>query len=78
MFEENFGTSAVHSPKPLETCLFLNHISILMAYRGYVSLRHHDEFSRYVVVKTLRKLLWDFRVRNAGTGWENLGGALYS
>ena len=43
--EEDFGTTAVHCGTTLEACLFLNHISILMAYRVYASLRDNDVIS---------------------------------
>jgi transposase len=68
--EEDFGTTAMHSGTTLEACLFLNHISILMAYRVYARLRDNDALSKYAVVKTLQNLLWDIRATNAGGKWE--------
>ena len=68
--EEDFGTTAMHGEATLEACLFLNHISILMAYRVYAKLRDHDALSKYAVVKTLQNLLWDIRATNAGGKWE--------
>ena len=63
--EEDFGTTAMHSGTTLEACLFLNHISILMAYKVYARLRDSD-----AVVKTLQNLLWDIRATNANGKWE--------
>ena len=60
----------MHGPETLEACLFLNHISILMAYRVYARLRDHGALSKYAAVKTLRNLLWDVRVTNACGKWE--------
>ena len=68
--EEDFGTTAMHGEATLEACLFLNHISILMAYRVYARLRDHDALSRHAVVKTLQNLLWDVRATNANGKWE--------
>ena len=68
--EEDFGTTAMHGPETLEACLFLNHISILMAYRVYARLRDNDALSKYAVVKTLQNLLWDVRATNATGKWE--------
>ncbi|MBR4674811.1 MAG: transposase [Victivallales bacterium] len=68
--EEDFGTTSMHGETTLEACLFLNHISILMAYRVYAKLRDHDALSKYAVVKTLQNLLWDIRATNAGGKWE--------
>ena len=68
--EEDFGTTAMHGDATLEACLFLNHISILMAYRVYARLRDSDALSKYAVVKTLQNLLWDVRATNANGKWE--------
>ena len=68
--EEDFGTTGMHSGSTLEACLFLNHISILMAYRVYARLRDHDTLSKHAFVKTLQNLLWDIRVTNANGKWE--------
>ena len=68
--EEDFGTTAMHGASTLEACLFLNHVSIMMAYRVYERLRDHDALSKYAVVKTLRNLLWDIRTTNANGKWE--------
>jgi len=68
--EEDFGTTCMHSPETLEACLFLNHVSILMAYRVYAKLKEHNALSKYAVVKTLQNLLWDIRVCNASGKWE--------
>ena len=68
--EEDFGTTAMHGEATLEACLFLNHISILMAYRVYTRLRDHDTLSMHAVVKTLQNLLWDVRATNANGKWE--------
>lgn len=68
--EEDFGTTYMHSEATLEACLFLNHISILMAYRVYARLKEHNALSRHSVVKTLQNMLWDIRTTNAGGKWE--------
>ena len=60
----------MHSGTTLEACLFLNHISILMAYRVYARLRDNDALTKYAVVKTLQNLLWDIRATNANGKWE--------
>ena len=68
--EEDFGTTAMHGASTLEACLFLNHVSIMMAYRVYERLRDHNALSKYAVVKTLQNLLWDIRTTNANGKWE--------
>ncbi len=68
--EEDLGTTAMHGGTTQEACLFLNHISIMMAYRVYARLRDNDALSKYAVVKTLQNLLWDIRATNAGGKWE--------
>ena len=49
--EEDFGTTAMHETSTLETYLFLNHASIMMAYMVYERLRNHDALSKYAVEK---------------------------
>jgi len=47
----------MHGEATLDACLFLNHISILMAYRVYARLRDHDALSRHAAVKAFQNLL---------------------
>ena len=68
--EEDFNTTGMHSPETQEACLFLNHLSIMMAYRVYNVLRRNGALKKYAAVKTPESYLWDVRVTNAGDGWQ--------
>ena len=67
---EDFNTTGMHSSETQEACLFLNHLSIMMAYRVYSVLRKNGALKRYASVKTPEIYLWDVRVTNAGDGWQ--------
>ena len=60
----------MHSAETQEACLFLNHLSIMMAYRVYNVLRKNGALKRYAAVKTPETYLWDVRVTNVGDGWQ--------
>ncbi|MBR1644425.1 MAG: transposase [Bacteroidales bacterium] len=68
--EEDFNTTGMHSSETQEACLFLNHLSIMMAYRVYNVLRKNGALKKYAAVKTPETYLWDVRVTNAGDGWQ--------
>ncbi len=68
--ELDFNTTGMHSAETQEACLFLNHLSIMMAYRVYNVLRKNGALKRYAAVKTPETYLWDVRVTNAGDGWQ--------
>lgn len=68
--EEDFGTTGMHSSETQEACLFLNHLSVMMAYRVYSALRKNDALRKYAAVKTPETYLWDVRVTNVGDGWQ--------
>lgn len=68
--ELDFNTTGMHSAETQEACLFLNHLSIMMAYRVYNVLRKNGALKRYAAVKTPETYLWDVRVTNVGDGWQ--------
>lgn len=68
--EEDFKTTGMHSPETQEACLFLNHLSVMMAYRVYDALRKNNALKKYAAVKTPETYLWDVRATNAGDGWQ--------
>ena len=68
--EEDFNTTGMHSAETQEACLFLNHLSLMMAYRVYNVLRKNGALKKYAAVKTPETYLWDVRVTNAGDGWQ--------
>lgn len=68
--EENFNTTGMHSSETQEACLFLNHLSIMMAYRVYNTLRKNGALKKYAAVKTPETYLWEVRVTNVGEGWQ--------
>lgn len=68
--EEDFNTTGMHSSETQEACLFLNHLSIMMAYRVYNVLRKNGALKKYAAVKTPEIYLWDVRVTNVGDGWQ--------
>ena len=68
--EEDFNTTGMHSSETQEACLFLNHLSIMMAYRVYNVLRKNGALKKYAAVKTPEAYLWEVRVTNVGDGWQ--------
>ena len=68
--ELDFNTTGMHGAETQEACLFLNHLSIMMAYRVYNVLRKNGALKRYAAVKTPETYLWDVRVTNVGDGWQ--------
>ena len=60
----------MHSSETQEACLFLNHLSIMMAYRVYNTLRKNGALKKYAAVKTPETYLWEVRVTNVGEGWQ--------
>lgn len=68
--EEDFGTTGMHSSETQEACLFVNHLSVMMAYRVYNVLRKNKALKKYAAVKTPETYLWDVRVTNVGDGWQ--------
>ena len=68
--EEDFATTGMHSSETQEACLFLNHLSVTMAYRVYNVLRRNNALKKYAAVKTPETYLWDVRVTNVGDGWR--------
>ena len=68
--EEDFNTTGMHSSETQEACLFLNHLSIMMAYRVYNVLRRNGALKKYAAVKTPETYLWDVRATNVGDGWQ--------
>jgi hypothetical protein len=70
--EERFATTGMHSSETQEACLFLNHLSVMMAYRIYERLKQNGKLKEYAVQKTMEHLLKDIRVTRYGdTGqWQ--------
>lgn len=68
--EEHFNTTGMHSPETQESCLFINHLSILMAYRVYERLRERNALKKFAAIKMPELLLWDVRVTNTGNEWQ--------
>lgn len=64
--EEQFATTGMHSSETQEACLFLNHLSIRIAYRIYERLRKNGALREYAVQKTMEHLLKDIRVTRFG------------
>ena len=60
--EERFATTGMHSAETQEACLFLNHLSVMIAYRFYERLKNNNMLKAYAVQKTLEFLLKDIRV----------------
>ena len=69
--EGQFATTGMHSSETQEACLFLNHLSVMIAYRIYARLKANGRLKEYAVQKTLEHLLKDIRVTRAdGSGWQ--------
>jgi transposase len=69
--ESQFATTGMHSSETQEACLFLNHLSVMMAYRVYARLKENGWLKEYAVQKTLEHLLKDIRVTRYGDGgWQ--------
>jgi len=64
--EERFATTGMHSSETQEACLFINHLSLMVAYRVYERLRKNGRLKDYAVQKTLEHLLKDIRVSRFG------------
>ncbi len=68
--EEDFNTTGMHSAETQEAAFFLNHLSVMMAYRVYERLRQNGALKDFAAVKTPETYLWDVRATNAGDGWQ--------
>ena len=69
--EEQFATTGMHSAETQEACLFLNHLSLMAAYRFYDRLKKNGMLKEYAVQKTLEHLLKDIRATRFGDGeWQ--------
>jgi len=69
--ESQFATTGMHSAETQEACLFLNHLSVMLAYRVYARLKANEQLKEYAVQKTLEHLLKDIRVTQYGDGvWQ--------
>ena len=64
--EEQFATTGMHSAETQEACLFINHLSLMTAYRLYDRLKKNGKIKDYAVQKTLEHLLKDIRVSRFG------------
>ena len=60
--EAQFATTGMHSTETQEACLFLNHLSLMTAYRIYDRLKKNGRLKEFAVQKTLEHLLKDIRV----------------
>jgi transposase len=71
--EEQFATTGMHSSETQEACLFLNHLSVMIAYRIYERLKKNGALKEYAVQKTMEHLLKDIRVTRYGDAgpWQN-------
>ena len=69
--EWQFSTTGMDSAETQEACLFINHLSLMVAYRIYDRLKKNGRLKDYAVQKTLEHLLKDIRVtRFAGNQWQ--------
>ncbi len=68
--EEDFNTTGMHSAETQEAAFFLNHLSVMMAYRVYERLKENKALKDFAAVKTPETFLWDVRASNAGGGWQ--------
>lgn len=63
------ATTGMHSDETLESCLFLNHLALAMAYRVYNELKKRGMLKKYAVTQTLEQILAKIMVTNVGDGW---------
>ena len=63
------ATTGMHSDEPLESCLFVNHLALAMAYRVYNELKKRGMLKKYAVTQTLEQILSKVMVTNVGDGW---------
>ena len=68
--EQDFNTTGMHSAETQEACLFLNHLSVIMAYKVHERLRDNKQDKNFAAVKMPELLLWDVRVTNSGNKWQ--------
>jgi len=68
--EEKFATTGMHSSETQEACLFLNHLSLMIAYRIYERLKKSGAIKDFAVQKTMEHLLKDIRVTRLGDSGE--------
>lgn len=68
--EEDFNTTGMHSAETQEACFFLNHLSVMMAYRVHERLRKNGGLKDYAAVKMPETHLWDVRATDTGNGWQ--------
>jgi hypothetical protein len=69
--EEQFATTGMHGAETREACLFLNHLSLMIACRFYDRLKKNNKLKEFAVQKTLEHLLKDIRVsRFANDSWQ--------
>ena len=62
----------MHSAETQEAAFFLNHLSVMMAYRVYEKLRGHGALKDFAAVKIPETYLWDVRATNPGDGFNDL------
>ena len=60
----------MHSSETQEACLFLNHLSLMIAYRIYERLKKSGAIKDFAVQKTMEHLLKDIRVTRLGDTGE--------
>ena len=63
------ATTGMHSDETLESCLFVNHLALAMAYRVYNELKKRGMLKKYAVTQTLEQILSKVMVTNVGDGW---------
>ena len=63
------ATTGMHSDETLESCLFVNHLALAMAYRVYNRLKKQGMLKKYAVTQTLEQILSKVMVTNVGDGW---------
>lgn len=63
------ATTGMHSDETLESCLFVNHLALAMAYRVYNRLKKQGMLKKYAVTQTLEQVLSKIMVTNVGDGW---------
>jgi hypothetical protein len=69
--EHDFATTGMHGAQTQEACLFLNHLSLMIAYRVYALLKKNGGLKEYAVQKTFEHLLKDIRATSVEEGiWQ--------